>query len=480
MTDSTTPTEASQSDPENGPGTGRFARFLGKFKHVKGAIVALAGVGAVLSGLIGYWTTYQTVQKGVSTSSAASAPANLSALSILVLPFSNQTGDPQKAYIADALSTSITSDLSRIRDAFIIPTATAFTYKDKAVSVQQVGKDAGVRFVLQGSVLSSGETVRISAQLADTQTGAQLWSETFAGELTNLFALQDKVTAAVVNSIGREMVVVAARESEMRRSSPKATDLMLRARALNLQPQSLKNHLQTEDWYRQALALEPNNSDAMLGLARSLTMQAFNFGRQLAPDEIEKKFAEGHGAILKVQELDRDNPGVYGSMALYALTHDDFPGYRRASETWLALEPKNPIAYNYVAAALVQSGEPKRAIQLLTQAIDLDPKHPPELVTLGMARAHFTLGDSEGAIEWSQRALEANRKLTDSYAYLAMAYALKDDEARARATVADLLRADPNFRLTQFKRPQPSWPAAYKEWFEKKYLPAARKAGLPE
>ncbi len=220
----------------------RWTQWLNKFKHIKhikGIIVALAGGGAVLSGLVGYWTTYQTIKLGTTSSIASVTPANRSALSILVLPFSNQTGDAQKAYIADALTTSMTADLSRIRDAFVIPTATALIYKDKAMAVQQVGKDAGVRFVLQGGVLSSGETIRISVQLADTQTGAQLWSDTFTGEVTNLFALQDKVTTAVVNSIGREMVVVVARESETRKSSPKAADLMLRARAMFLQPQSL-------------------------------------------------------------------------------------------------------------------------------------------------------------------------------------------------------------------------------------------------
>lgn len=480
MTDSTTKTTASQIDPATNPGTSRFAQWLEKLKHVKGAIVALAGGGAVLSGLVGYWTTYQTVKESATTSISTAAPANRSALSILVLPVVNQTGDLQKAYIADALTTSITADLSRIRDAFVIPTATAYTYKDKAISVQQVGKDAGVRFVLQGSVLSSGETIRISVQLANTQSGAQLWSETFSGELTNQFALQDMVTTAVVNSIGREMVVVAARESEMRQSSPKATDLMLRARALNLQPQSLKNHQQTEDWFRQVLALEPKNAGAMVGLARSLTLQAFNFGRQLTKDERERKYSEGNDVILKARELDRDDPGIYAVMALYAATHDDFDGQRRASETWVSLEPKNPIAYNFLANVLLQSGEAKRAAELLTQAINLDPKHPSPLVLLGMSRTQFTLGNNDETIEWSHRALEANRKLTDPYPYLAMAYALKGDDTKARATVEDLLRADPNFKLTEFKRPMTSSPAVYKEWFEKKYLLAARKAGLPE
>lgn len=480
MIDSTTPAAASQPDPAKSPDISRFAQLLGKFKHVKGVIVALAGGGAVLSGLVGYWTTYQTVKEGVPVSTVTAAPANRSALSILVLPVANQTGDPEKAYIADALTTSITSDLSRIRDAFVIPTATAFTYKGKAVSVQQVGKDAGVRFVLQGSVLSSGEIIRISAQLADTQSGAQLWSETFAGELTNMFALQDKVTTAVVNTIGREMVVLAARESEMRQSSPKATDLMLRARALFLKPQSLQNLQQLEDRYRQVLLMEPNNAGAMSGLARTLTLQAFNFGRQLTRDEKEKKYSEGRDVAAKAKEFDRDDPMIYGTMALYAISHDDFAGHRRASETWLSLEPKNPMAYNFLANSLVMSGEATRAVGLLTQAIDLDPKHPSPLVLLGMARAQFTLGNNDATIEWSQRAVDANRKLTDPYSYLAMAYALKGDDTKARAAVEDLQLADPNFKLTEFKMPMPSSPAVYKEWFEKKYLPAARKAGLPE
>ncbi len=151
MTDSVPPKVTPPPDTEGPADSGGFARWLGKFKHVKGVIVAIAGGGAVLSGLVGYWTTYQKVKEIAPASAVAAAQASRSALSILVLPIANQTGDAQKAYIADALTTSITSDLSRIRDAFIIPTATALTYKDKALSVQQVGKDAGVRFVLHAA-----------------------------------------------------------------------------------------------------------------------------------------------------------------------------------------------------------------------------------------------------------------------------------------------------------------------------------------
>lgn len=480
MTDSAAPTPASSPNPVTGRARAGLNRLLGKLKHIKGPIVAIASVGAVLSGLVGYWTTYQTVKVGVPAPTVSAASQITSPLSIMALPFANHTGDPQKAYIADALTTSITSDLSRIRDAFVIPTATAFTYKDKIASVQQVGRDAGVRFVLQGGVLSSGAIIRISAQLADTQSGAQLWSETFDGELTNLFALHDKVTTAVVNTIGREMVVVAARESEKRKSSPKVADLMLRARALDLKPQSLKNSQGSEALLRDVLALEPNNVSAMADLSDILTAQAHNYSGVLTPEAQERKYVEGRDLALKAKELDPGNPTVYWAIGSYAQSHDDFAGYRRANETLVSLQPKDAGAYNNLALSYLNGAEPQRAIELLTHAISLDPKDIATTVLLLMGRAYFMLDDNDVAIDWFLKSLEKNPAFPNTYTYLAMAYARKGDDAKARATVAELRRLAPNYTMPTAARPMSSSPAAYKEYFEKKFIPAWRKAGLPE
>jgi TolB-like protein/Tfp pilus assembly protein PilF len=469
-----------QAGPVDAAAQTRWHKVLGTLKHFKGAIVAIAGVGAVLGGLTGYWTSYQTVKTVAAPTADSAALANMRGLSILVLPFANQTGDAQRTYVADALTTTITADLSRIRDAFIVPLATASSYKDKTASVQQIGKEAGVRFVLQGSVLSSGDKLRISAQLADTQSGAQVWTQTFDGELGNLFALQDQVTTRIGNSIGREMVIVAAREAETRKSSPKAADLMLRARALKLKPQSLKNFQEIEILLRKVLTLEPYHSNAMADLANSLALQALNFGSQLSADVKEKKYVEGRDLALKAKEIDPDNPVIYGPISFYAQSHDDYAGYRRASETRLALEPKNPSSFNNLAIALIYGGEPERAIELLTQAINLDPKHPLEVVLLNMGRAYFMLGDNDAAIGWYLKSLETNPAYPTTYAFLAMAYALKGEEAKARVAVADLHRVNPNFKFSEYRKPQSSSPAAYKEWFEQKYLPAARKAGVSE
>jgi len=279
MTDSAPPEDASPPAPGAKPATSRWARRWGLLKRFRGPIVAIAAFGAVLSGLLGYWRAYETVQTVVVPKSApAVVTADAGPLSIVVLPFTNLTGDPNQAYVADGLTASLTSDLSRIRDAFIVDAKTAFAYKDKPLTAQQVGKDLGVHFVLQGSVQRNGTKIRINAHLADANSNALLWSDTFESDQSDLFALQDQVTARIANSIGREIVIVAARESENRKTSPKAADLMLRARALDLKPRSLKNLQQMEDLYRQALALEPNNVSAMVGLAYCLVIQSNNYG----------------------------------------------------------------------------------------------------------------------------------------------------------------------------------------------------------
>jgi len=480
MTDHAAPQARSPPELITIPGEGKFSKLLGRLKRVKGVIAAIAGAGAVVGGLTGYWNAYQATRITVPAPTASSTTASAGPLSIAVLPFANLTGDANQAYVADGLTASLTSDLSRIRDAFIVNASTAYAYKDKPVIAMQVGKDLGVHFILQGSVQRSGTKIRVTAQLADATSNAQLWSESVEGDESDLFALQDRVTRRIGNSIGREMVIIAARESETRKSNPKAVDLMLRARALDLKPQSLINLRQTEAWYRKVLVLEPNNVTAMVGLARSLTLQAYNFGTALDESIVEKKYVEGYDLALKVKELDPDNPGVYSPIGLYALSHGDFAGNQRANETRLSLEPKNPAAYNNLALSFINGGEPKRAIELLAQGINMEPNHPNETTLHNMGRAYFDLGDNDASIEWHLKTLEVNPAHSTAYAYLAMAYMLKGDDAKARAATSNMRRGNPNFRLPVRLKPVSSSPIAYKEYYERKFLPAWRMAGLPE
>ena len=431
------------------------------------AIVTVAGRG------------YRFTLEPTHVAEPAPPPSQASLLSIVVLPFQNLTGESSQAYVADGLTASLTSDLSRIRDAFIVSAATAFTYKDKPITVQQIGKELGVRFVLHGGIQRSGTKIRFNAQLADTTSNAQLWSDSFEGDQSDLFALQDRLTTLVGNSIGREMVIVAARTSETRKTNATGADLLLRARALSLKPVSLNNWQQVEDLCREALGLDPNNTSAMVGLANCLAAQASNFGHQMDEKVKEKKFVEARDLALKAQEIDPHNPGIYLPISEYAIYRGDWEGGLRARESRLLLEPKNPLAYNSLAVTLYYAGEPKRSIELLTQAINLNPKHPGALVWAGLGRAYFMLGDNDAAIGWLLKSLEQNPAFAPTHAYLAMAYALKGDAGKARAAVAEACRLDSDFKLSDLK-PHSSQPVAYKALYESKLAPAWRKAGLPK
>ena len=327
--------------------------------------------------------------------------------SIVVLPFTNLTGDPEQAYLADGLTTKITTDLSRAAGLFVIAATTANTFRDKLLNVQQVGKDLGVRYALQGNVQRSGEKIRINAQLADTSSGGQLWAETFDGDRSDLFALQDRITSRIANSIGREIVVAAARESEARKTDPKAGDLLLRGVALTTKPPTLENLQQQEKLFRELLVLDPNSVDTMAQLATCLLFQSGRFVNVLGPEVAEEKVKEGCNIALKAKELDPANALTYEAMG-YCFTsrnRRDLAQANSAFQKGIALNRNHMPFYNGLAWTSLISGEPKKAIGYAEQALSLDPRGPQitaSLVFLGVG--HFFLGHDDLAIEWLEKA----------------------------------------------------------------------------
>ncbi|MEO8923948.1 MAG: tetratricopeptide repeat protein [Caldimonas sp.] len=436
---------------------------------VGAAVVASATV------LFGYFGPSGRATSPNETTRADSPPAPLS---ILVLPFANQTGDEKKAYIADALTSSITADLSRIRDAFVVPATTAFTYRGKGLTVQQVAKDASVRFVLDGSVLASGQDVRVTAQLVDSKTGAQLWNETFRGDLSNLFALQDQVTALVGNSIGERMVIVAARESETRKSAPQVVDLMLRARALDFRPYSIENFLERERLYREALSQEPNNVNAMAGLAVTLAIHAqWIDSSDLARD---RQVTDAKDLALRVKAIDPGRRGIELPIFLYAQEHNDFDGARRALEAELAKDPKNPSAYGNFGLFYLEMGEPERAMPLFKQALSLYPKGN-ELIFDNLGRAYLAMGNDDAAIEWLLKAVDLNTEIKEVYSGLAMAYSNKGDRQSASRYVAEYRKRATEQDLKGIESNAPSTGSApdFLRYYNNRFLPEWKKAGLP-
>lgn len=448
------------------------------------AIVVVASVGAVLSGLAGFWTTFRTVNALAPAPSSNETRHPKQALSIMVLPFSNHTGDPAQAYFVDGLTVSFTTDLSRIRDVFVVNVATAFSYRDKVIPLKQLGDELGVRFVLQGSVQRSGTKIRIHTQLGDAISNAQLWSGSFDGDQSDLFSLQDQITERVGSTIGNEMVIVAARESEIRKSDPTVTDLILRARAVRARPMGLANLQQREALLRQALQLDPNNPDAMASLSLALASEAANFGYELGAQDTALKLHEGHDLALKAKQLDPEHPHVYGALALSRKMLGDVEGALRAAEQCRALEPNNVIPYGFAAGIHLQMGEPRKAIDLSEQAMRLDPRQNADMVSVAMGAAHLMLGENAEATKCFQNAIDVNPKFARAYAFLSLALALQGDMEKSREARDAMIRLAPSMTIANLPgnigAPKQSHPAIYREFWEKKFVPAWRLAGLPE
>ncbi|MGH8648525.1 MAG: tetratricopeptide repeat protein, partial [Burkholderiales bacterium] len=402
--------------------------------------------------------------------------------SIVVLPFTNLSGDPEQVYLADGLTTKITTDLSRAAGLFVIAATTANTFKDKLINVQQVGKDLGVRYALQGNVQRSGEKIRINGQLADTSSGGQLWAETFDGDRSDLFALQDRITSRIANSIGREIVVAAARESEARKTDPQAGDVLLRAVALTTKAPTLENLQQQEKLLRELLLLDPNSVDAMAHLATCLVNSRRNFINVLGPQVAEEKLKEGYNVALKAKELDPANALTYEALGWYFIYRRELSQAIAAFQKGIALNRNHSPFYNGLAQASLISGDPKKAIGYAEQALSLDPRGPQIAAAMSfVGLGHFFLGHDDLAIEWLEKARAETPKNPNPLVTLAVAYAKKGDLVKAKTTAAELLRVAPNYRLSDGGfYPFPSSPEAYKKLWREVYMPAANKAGLPE
>ena len=197
-------------------------------------------------------------------------------LSIVVLPFKNLSGDPGHDYFVDGVTDNLTTDLSHIRDSFVIASTTASTYKGRAADAKEIGKELGVRYVLEGSVQRDQNRVRVNAQLIDAASGAHLWAERFEEDVADLFKLQDEMVARLANSLGNELVKAEAR-GDSQIANLDAFDLTMRGRALNfefLRRPTRENNNATRALFERALAINPEDAGAFAGAARTYMIDA--------------------------------------------------------------------------------------------------------------------------------------------------------------------------------------------------------------
>ena len=409
---------------------------------------------------------------------AAAELSSRTALSIIVLPFANQTGDSEKDYIADALTSSVTSALGYISEADVVPIETAFTYKDKMLTVQQVAQDAGVRFVLSGNVQSAGAQARIGVQLSGGASAATIWNETFTGDLNDLFALQDRVATLVAASLGREMIVAADREQGKLAADAESADLLLRATALNWHGVSFDKHRQQEELYRTVLAREPDNTTALAGLAISVATRAsWGFYEPKTKEKQGELFAEAEKLAERVDELTAGTVALQDVRGWAAMFRGDFETAERRFNALREQLPLNPDPYNALGVLAYLRYQPTQALEFFKHANEVSTATPSDFSFANNAIAYLQLGEYEAVIENVEKALTVNPRFDNVLPLAALAYSLRGNDAAAASWAA---RAKASNVTEPDVMGLAAGSEAYEKWADSVLRPTWRKLGLPE
>lgn len=363
--------------------------------------------------------------------------------SIAVLPFDNMSGDPEQDYFADGMVEDIITGLSRIKWLFVIARNSSFTYKGRAVDVTQVGRDLGVRYILEGSVRKAANRVRITGQLIDAADGSHLWAERYDRDLTDVFALQDEITLSVVSAI--EPNLRRAEIERVRRKRPDnldAYDLLLRAmpKIHTFMPEGAAEALPLLD---RALALEPTYALAH-GFAAWAHQSIFIRGG-LDPAHRDASICHAHAAI-------EHGPGdalalALGGFSIGLLAHDRGLAIA-AFEQALALSASCAFVYAFGGAPVAYGGDAARAIDWGERAIRLSPRDAMSCIPQGIIGfGNFLLGRHEKAVEAGRRAVQMNPGFSILHGWLAMPLAMLGRLDEAKAAGARLRALDPGFTI---------------------------------
>ena len=256
--------------------------------------ICVAAAALVVVGAAVLWTHLRSSPVATTETASPQRPLNAPRLSIVVLPLANLSNDPDQQYFADGITEDLTTDLSRIADMLVISRNTAFTYKNKPIDSRQIGRELGVRYVLEGSVQRSGDRVRITTQLIDAETHAHLWAERFDRDIGDLFAVQNEITRQIAVTLHQALV---SAEAIRPTDHPDALEYVLRARAAWNRPPSREKWAETIDYLERALAIDPSSVAAQGWLASALSARVLD----LMADSVEADIARA--AALAEQAL---------------------------------------------------------------------------------------------------------------------------------------------------------------------------------
>jgi TolB-like protein/class 3 adenylate cyclase/thioredoxin-like negative regulator of GroEL len=388
--------------------------------------------------------------------------------SIAVLPFTNMSGDPEQEYFSDGLTEDIITELAKLSGLFVIARNSSFTYKGKAVKVQEVGRELGVRYVLEGSVRKANSKVLVTAQLVDATRGSHLWAERYDRESKDIFALQEEIRRKIV-----AYLAIRLTEGEQERAwrqyttNPEAYDCLLRGWEYFYRSTKEAN-TQARQMFERALELDPTYAAAYAALGWTYWWEWFA-GWSQDPQTLEQAFTLAQKAVA----LDDSLPLAHQTLGGTYLLKKQHEQANSEVERAISLAPSRAQGYIALADILLMSGRPEEAFGPIEQAMRLDPKSA-DFFSFELGFAYRVTGRYEEAIAAFKKVLARNPNHLYGHLNLAAAYSQSGQEEEARAEVAEVLRLSPNLSLEIVRKLTPQKDLAIVE----RTIEALRKAGL--
>jgi len=395
--------------------------------------------------------------------------------SIAVLPFANLSNDPEQEYFADGVVEEIITALSRLHWLFVIARNSSFTYKGRAVDVRQVGRELGVRYILEGSLRKSGARVRIAGQLIDAETGATIWADRFEGELQDLFDLQDQITSHTVAAMSPRL-----EEAEIARSKHKPTssldayDCYLRGLA-GLNSWSRQGSKDALHYFKRAIALDPKFAAAYGLAARSIAQRkALNWMEDQTQEENEAVYLAERAA-----EFGREDAVALGTAGFaLAFLAGRFADADALTERALRLNPNYAWGWFFSGFVKAVSGEPDLAIERCSRALDLSPQDPHSYsMEISIGTAHFLAGRYPEALAQAEKASRLQAHRFSTLTLIAACSAYLGQQEKAESAAERLHELEPNLRLSNLHRR--CYPMKRSEDFDR-LKEGLRIAGFPD
>jgi len=419
---------------------------------------------------------------GVATAEAGKHVASSTSprLSIVVLPFANMSNDPEQEYFADGITDDLTTDLSRISGSFVIARNTAFTYKDKSVDVKQVGRELGVRYVLEGSVRRVGDQVRVNVQLVDGESGAHLWRDRFDTDRANLAQAQDEITGRLARTLNLELVEASVRRSEQERAvDPDARDLVMRGWGLYNRMASAATREEAHRAFERALEIDPESVDARIGLGEVLVSADPAGGSSSFDQDITR----AEQLVFEALERDPKRSRAHFAMGLIRRRQGRLPDSKIELEAAIALDPNQASGHRQLGITLMFLGQPEAAIPQLEKSTRLSPHDP--FIALNyhaLGTCHLFLGQVDEAIDLLRKARATGRRYYFVHLNLAAALGLRAYLNEARAALAEGVKLKPELnslaRFRAFRRSSNN--PEYLRLREKTIEVGLRRAGMPD